>query len=141
MGQQQLLLIILVTIIVGIATVIAINVFTSAAESAKIDAIRQDLVSIGASSQGYFRKPTMLGGGGNAFTGITFHRIAFGGNVASDTEGNNENGTYSIESIDTGDFIVTATANVPDSTEIQARICPDDIIMGTPDGGAPGACP
>lgn len=40
MGQQQLLLVILVTIIVGIATVVAINTFSSAADSANLDAVR-----------------------------------------------------------------------------------------------------
>jgi len=50
MGQQQLLLVILVTIIVGIATVVAINTFGAAADSANLDAVRQDMGSIAASA-------------------------------------------------------------------------------------------
>ncbi|MDZ7715010.1 MAG: hypothetical protein U5J95_02240 [Balneolaceae bacterium] len=48
MGQQQLLLVILVTIIVGIATVVAINTFSSASDSANVDAVRGDLLNIAA---------------------------------------------------------------------------------------------
>ena len=77
MGQQQLLLVILVTIIVGIATVVAINTFSSAADSANLDAVRQDLAQIGSSAQAYYIKPTMLGGGGSSFTGINFNLISF----------------------------------------------------------------
>jgi len=94
MGQQQLLLVILVTIIVGIATVVAINTFGSAADSANLDAVRQDLASIAASAQGYYMKPEMLGGGGKSFTGMTFNDIAFGGTIESSTIAYNENGTY-----------------------------------------------
>ena len=46
MGQQQLLLVILVTIIVGIATVVAINTFGTAADNANIDAVRNDMTAI-----------------------------------------------------------------------------------------------
>ena len=51
MGQQQLLLVILVTIIVGIATVVAINTFSSASEQANIDAARQDMLQMAYTAQ------------------------------------------------------------------------------------------
>jgi len=57
MGQQQLLLVILVTIIVGIATVVAINTFGSAADAANIDAVRNDVAAIASGAQGYYMKP------------------------------------------------------------------------------------
>ncbi|MEX2410696.1 MAG: hypothetical protein WD607_04870, partial [Candidatus Paceibacterota bacterium] len=94
-----LLLVILVTIIVGIATVVAINTFGSAADSANLDAARQDLASIAASAQGYYMKPTMLGGGGNSYTGLTFRNITFAAETISGDglSATNANGTYSIE--------------------------------------------
>ncbi|MFP8488353.1 hypothetical protein ACKGJO_04565 [Gracilimonas sp. Q87] len=98
MGQQQLLLVILVTIIVGIATVVAINTFGSAADSANLDAVRQDVAQIAASAQGYYMKPKMLGGGGKDFTGVTFENISFSASDmnADGTIAWNENGTYEI---------------------------------------------
>ncbi|MCC5926655.1 MAG: hypothetical protein JJU41_08850 [Bacteroidetes bacterium] len=100
MGQQQLLLVILVTIIVGIATVVAINTFSSAAESANLDALRNDVASIAASAQAYYIRPAMLGGGGNSFVGITFQNITFSGNIAQGTNNLtavNANGAYVIQ--------------------------------------------
>lgn len=142
MGQQQLLLVILVTIIVGIATVVAINTFSSAAESATLDAVRQDLASIAASAQGYYMKPEMLGGGGNTFDGITFNNISFGGTISDGQNASNENGSYSIPASITGqNFVVTATASVADSTQILARVCPDNLVMGDAGGTALDACP
>lgn len=130
MGQQQLLLVILVTIIVGIATVVAINTFSSAADSANVDAVRNDLGSIAASAQGYYMKPEMLGGGGNDFSSITFNDITFSGTVNNDTEAQNENGTYTISGRQTGQFTVTA-APASAGGSIAATVFPDSISMGT----------
>ena len=71
MGQQQLLLIVLGVIIVGIAVVVGINVFTASSVQANRDAVIADLTNIGAMAQQYYRKPEALGGGGNTFTGFT----------------------------------------------------------------------
>jgi len=71
MGQQQLLLIVLGVIIVGIAVVVGINVFTASASSSNRDAITADLTNLSAMAQQFYRKPTALGGGGNTFTGWT----------------------------------------------------------------------
>jgi Tfp pilus assembly protein PilE len=70
MGQQQLLLIVLGVIIVGIAVVVGINVFTASAASSNRDAITADLTNLAAIAQQYYRKPTALGGGGNSFLGF-----------------------------------------------------------------------
>ena len=114
MGQQQLLLVILVTIIVGIATVVAINTFGAAADSANLDSVRQDLATIAASAQGFYMKPTMLGGGGRTFDDITFAGMAVPGtiqNPGTDTEVTNENGTYVITAAAGNVLTVTATAS------------------------------
>ncbi|GAB5408827.1 MAG: hypothetical protein BalsKO_11920 [Balneolaceae bacterium] len=110
MGQQQLLLVILVTIIVGIATVVAINTFSSSADSANLDAVRNDIASIAASAQGYYIKPTMLGGGGNSFAAVTFNNIAFAADTvdAAGTNAFNANGRYVISAQAAGSFTVTA---------------------------------
>ena len=137
MGQQQLLLVILVTIIVGIATVVAINTFGAAADSANVDAVRQDLATIGAAAQGYYMKPAMLGGGSRSFDGstseqareITFNDIAFGATVLGDgDEAQNDNGLYEIETTDVGFLLLHAYPS--SGGAIGARVCPDRIVMG-----------
>ena len=121
MGQQQLLLVILVTIIVGIATVVAINTFGTAADSANVDAVRQDIAQIAAAAQGYYMKPAMLGGGGRTFDaggtdqdsddadGINFRSMAFAssGVSADGLQAWNENGVYVITGRDANEFTIT----------------------------------
>ncbi len=68
MGQQQLLLIVLGVIIVGIAVVVGINLFNANAETSTQDSIVSQGTNIGAMAQQYFKKPTSMGGGGNSFT-------------------------------------------------------------------------
>jgi Tfp pilus assembly protein PilE len=71
MGQQQLLLIILGVIVVGIAVAVGITMFQDNAVSANRDAVVNDLVNLAARAQQYYRRPTSLGGGQNQFTGLT----------------------------------------------------------------------
>ncbi len=71
MGQQQLLLIVLGVIIVGIAVVVGINVFTASSAQANSDAVISDMTNLASMAQQYYRKPAALGGGGNTFTGWT----------------------------------------------------------------------
>jgi hypothetical protein len=69
MGQQQLLLIVLGVIIVGIAVVVGINLFNANATNANRDGVISDLNNLGAMAQQFYKKPTSMGGGGNSFTG------------------------------------------------------------------------
>jgi hypothetical protein len=71
MGQQQLLLIVLGVIIVGIAVVVGINLFTANAVSSNRDGVVGDLTNLAATAQQFYRKPTAMGGGGYTFTGWT----------------------------------------------------------------------
>jgi hypothetical protein len=71
MGQQQLLLIVLGVIVVGIAVVVGINLFNANAVSSNRDGVIADLNNLGAMAQQFYKKPTSMGGGGNSFTGWT----------------------------------------------------------------------
>lgn len=58
MGQQQLLLIVLGVIVVGIAVVVGINLFNANAESSAKDTIISEGTNLGALAQQYYKKPT-----------------------------------------------------------------------------------
>jgi len=106
MGTQQLLLIVLGLIIVGIGVVIGINIFNTGAIQAQKDAITEDCLHLAAAAQGYYRKPAMFGGGDNSFTNIDISDCGMN-DVLNNSTGTNLNGTYIIEGI--GDaFVVTA---------------------------------
>jgi type II secretory pathway pseudopilin PulG len=111
MGQQQLLLVILVTIIVGIATVVAINTFGTAADQANIDAVNNDIATLASAAQGYYMRPDMLGGGGRTFNGITFEGLAFPSTFIDDGAppvAVNENGRYELDDIGGQAFTIRA---------------------------------
>ena len=69
MGQQQLLLIVLGVIIVGIAVVVGINVFTASSVNANRDAVIADLTTLASMAQQYYRKPIAMAGGSQTFDG------------------------------------------------------------------------
>jgi len=118
MGQQQLLLVILVTIIVGIATVVAINTFGSAADQANIDAVTNDVATLASSAQGFYMRPAMLGGGSRSFNtggegglGVSFQGLSFPATAVDQNDfltAQNENGRYVISDRAQNEFTITA---------------------------------
>ncbi len=69
MGQQQLLLIVLGLIVVGIAVVVGINLFTANAIEAKRNNVTNDLLHLASEAQRYYKTPSAMGGGSRKFTG------------------------------------------------------------------------
>ena len=67
MGQQQLLLIILGVIIVGIAIAVGLQLFQSGSIGANQDAIVNDVMNISAHADQWRIRPTSMGGGGGSF--------------------------------------------------------------------------
>jgi hypothetical protein len=103
MGQQQLLLIILGVIVVGIAVAVGITMFVDSAVNANRDAVTNDLVNLASRAQQYFRRPTAMGGGGNSFVGLTAD--AAGLRKLTNNAGN-ANGAYSIMTAGTSSGLV-----------------------------------
>jgi len=68
MGQQQLLLIVLGVIIVGVAIITAIILFRANAVETKRDIILNETMNIAMMAQEYYKKPMILGGGSGNFT-------------------------------------------------------------------------
>lgn len=75
MGQQQLMLLLLVTVVVGIMTVVAITLFDNALSESNKDIIRQDMMEAATIGQLYFKRPIAMGGGGGTFNSITLNEV------------------------------------------------------------------
>ncbi|MBI5214580.1 MAG: hypothetical protein HY960_02385 [Ignavibacteriae bacterium] len=69
MGQQQLLLIILGVIIVGVAIQVGIMMFSSQSMKANQDAILMDLTNLAADVYQFKIRPTIMGGGNGTYAG------------------------------------------------------------------------
>jgi hypothetical protein len=96
MGQQQILLVVLGFIIVGIAITAGIYLFTSNAVSSNRDGVVSDIHNLGLMAQQYYKTPSVMGGGGKMFTGWTIP-------TKSDTT---PNGTYTATVSDQSVIIV-----------------------------------
>jgi len=96
MGQQQLLLIILGVIVVGIAVAVGITMFKDNAVSSNRDAVTNDLVNLAARAQQFYRRPTALGGGQGSFAPIGTDITRLTSMKAGGVAGRNANGSYTI---------------------------------------------
>ena len=98
MGQQQLLLIILGLILVGIAVAVGITMFKDNAVSANRDSVTNDLANLASRARQYYRRPKASGGGGRSFANLT---VGSGMKLITKTSSSsvrNGNGTYTIVS-------------------------------------------
>ncbi len=132
MGQQQLLLIVLGVIIVGIAVVVGINVFTASSLQANNDALIADLTTIGSMAQQHYRKPAAMGGGGNSFDGTAqANGVAFAVPLSLTQTANMSapvaltNGAQSITLTGTG----TETNDGGAQLVVVITVTPDDISV------------
>src|SRR5512143_451671 len=69
MGQQQLLLIILGVIVVGIAIAVGISMFSSGSVQSNKDAIINDMNNLAANAYQHKIRPCSMGGGGGGYDG------------------------------------------------------------------------
>ncbi|HPB01198.1 MAG TPA: hypothetical protein PLI55_09975 [Candidatus Marinimicrobia bacterium] len=111
MGTQQILMIVLSVIIVGVAVGVGITMFQNQAINSNRQAVIADLNNFGAQAVAWYKLPKNMGGGGNeGFTttpegggepAITAGLLSYLGFVDEDglpvEEYTNDNGTYTVD--------------------------------------------
>ncbi len=144
MGQQQLILLVLATVIVGIAIIIGIRAFTENSIKANSDAMVQDIVRVASDAQAWKQKPAPFGGqiDGPAkavtadFTGATFTALGYTEVAGVYT---NLNGTFQLAAGVTGVQICgfnslrgnTVVVNVVGITDADIVQPAGAIVLGT----------
>ena len=123
MGQQQLLLIVLGTIIVGVAVVVGINMFTTGAVNSERDALLQDVNNIASAAASYWRKPAALGGGARSFVAVSDVTV-----LGADSS--NANGTF-VMSDNTGTQFTLTASGANEGVIIVATVTQEGVL-GTP---------
>ncbi|MBP8975988.1 MAG: hypothetical protein KBG83_04655 [Bacteroidetes bacterium] len=124
MGQQQLMLVILGLLIVGIAIALGVSLFSANAEESCRSAIVDDLLFFANQARAYYWKPASMAGGGKSFTGLTLSQIS---NFSE-----NENARYYIESAGDGECIIVGVGKVyagDDSVRVRVRVNETDNIV------------
>ena len=139
MGQQQLILLVLATVIVGVAIVVGIRAFTENDAKSNADAMMQDAVRMANDVQAWAKKPQPFGGPApgtaNAWTTAGFGDIGYSSATAA-TAGDpdlytNLNGEFTLVG-----GLITGTSYEDDGTTdknvVEVRVCgtEDDDIKG-----------
>lgn len=85
MGQQQILLIVLAVIVVGVAIIVGINLFQANSIEQKRDLLINEGMTIATNAIQYFHKPKVYGGGQFSFTDwqIPPHMVESGNGIFS----------------------------------------------------------
>lgn len=132
MGQQQLLLIILVTLIVALATILALSAMNEGAKNAALDGIRTELLELSVEAQGYYARPTGMGGGGRSFEGISFENLSISAVITgADSEiASNMYATYTISGHSRSEFLITAEFNDNTDRFLAIRVCQNQNSLG-----------
>ena len=114
MGQQQLLLLVLGIVIVGLAVVVGIQAFGENQKKSNADALVNDGVRIASDAQAWALKPAAFGGGDGEFTGVQFNDLGYDVLDAADdqcaaTSYQNLNGCFTM--VETGGTVtITGTS-------------------------------
>ena len=125
MGQQQLLLLVLAVIIVGVSIVAGIGIFNKNAEKANIDMVVNEVVELGGVAHQYYLKPTSMGGGDQKFTGLTLNHLTGGKDSPVGT-------TLSLNVVDSAKVEITGKCGLAKrgdgtSVDVICTVTPDDI--------------
>ena len=130
MGTQQLLLIVLGIILLGIAVTAGIYMFQDQSSATNRDQVSNDLINLGAQAQKYYRRPAVLGGGSSSFGGMTMASL-----TSSPT---NNNGSYvlSPDPVPGGTTTVTITGTGTETgndgstrVEVEMTVWADSILI------------
>lgn len=132
MGQQQLLLIILGVIIVGIAIAVGITMFSAQALSSNKDAILADINNLGADAFQHKIRPCSMGGGAGTYTGAACSPAQ--PYVIKETGAwgtNNPSATYTISNISATSITVVGASKAYPGSSITITF-DDNGKAGTP---------
>ena len=121
MGQQQLLLIILGVIIVGIAIAVGVSQFGAHSTQSNKDGVTSALVNIAANAYQFKIRPTSMGGGGCAYDNSkgSSPNYAIPSKMAAD-----DNGTYTLGTIAASTIQIKGTSSI--NTAWSATCTADD---------------
>lgn len=156
MGQQQLLLLVLGIVIVGLAVVVGIQAFSENQKKANADALVMTAMRIASDGQAWLRKPSQFGGASldsnnerrTNFSGLSSEISLEGLGYPTNTDGDyvDVNGKYAI-AINGNNLVISAgsatTSGAGDNNLVcvtVAGVLVDDISTDINPTSAPAGC-
>jgi hypothetical protein len=116
MGSQQLLLVVLTMILVGVALAVALTIFQASALDSARNALIEDLLFLAGRARDYYLRPATLGGGNRDFSNVTIRSLT--------AHPENENGRYYVVSTSKDVLVLGARGRLVvdmDTIEVQMR--------------------
>jgi len=104
MGQQQMLLMLLAALVVGLAISVGVEQFSEGAKSSDKEEIRNLATNVAIRAQAWYRSSELTGGGGRSFLDFTLEKIHC----------DNPNVSGSLVVSDVQDDTFTLTGTIPD---------------------------
>ncbi len=119
MGQQQILLIVLGLVVIGIAVAVGMSLFRAHAISSKRDILTNETIDMAAQAISYYKRTREFGGGGKSFIGWQIPA-----QVQSTI-----NGSYVINQISNNEVVIIATGTEVvtgnDSIQVKTTVNPE----------------
>lgn len=125
MGQQQLLLLVLGIVIVGLAVVVGIQAFSENQKKANADALVNDAIRIASDAQAWMLKPQAFGGGSNScastcdWTNATFPQLGY---PVTGTGYANLNGTFTIDGSSSSTDVVIVASSAANGNQVTVTV-------------------
>jgi len=123
MGQQQLLLLVLGIVIVGLAVVVGIQAFGENQKKSNQDALVNDGVRFASDAQAWGLKPDAFGGGSGSFEGITWQDLGYEVSGATYVNLNGEWLQPAVSGTGTTATLLFSGENVQANNAVSIRVC------------------
>ena len=128
MGQQQLLLIILGVIIVGIAIAVGLSLFSAQSVQSNKDAMINDLNNIAAQAYQFRIRPGSMGGGQGSYDGSTLTPAGDPFRLPAKMA-TNENATY-VPTPTADEVVILATSIANPTCHITVTVTSEGKLVG-----------
>jgi hypothetical protein len=122
MGTQQVFLLVVAAMIVGLALAAGMDQFNASAQDASRDQMRNEAARVAKHAQAWYRSPEVIGGGGRSFAGFNFEKINYDSSKVA--------GVLALSHVQSNTFRLTATLHDEPAWRLVMNIYPDSVVAG-----------
>lgn len=119
MGTQQMFLLVVAALIVGLALVAGIDQFAVGAQGASQDLLRNEAARVARHAQAWFRRPIPYGGGARSFANFELSSINFDSSKIA--------GVLSVSDQQQNTFLLTARLHDVPNWSLVLEVYPDSV--------------
>lgn len=119
MGTQQLFLLALASLLIGLALVVGLDQFASGAQTGNKDQMRLEASRVAKHAQAWYRGAAAAGGGGRSFSSFSFERINYNTDKAA--------GVLTLSNVQHNSIRLTATLHDEPAWSLVLEVSADTV--------------